>query len=100
MSTFILAQYAPSQVSEICTNEGWLSQYYGMFSKGYQDQDDLHEQFASAFGDSFAYQDPTLLALMQATQVSAQSGPDLTERENICSSQAFASAMTLDMIVC
>tara|TARA_B110000046_G_C12720830_1_gene284474 strand:+ start:113 stop:442 length:330 start_codon:yes stop_codon:yes gene_type:complete len=88
-----------ARVNEICGNEGWLTQYYDMFAKGYQDQDDLHEQFASAFGDSFAYQDPTLLALMQATQVSDQSGPDLTEREHICSSQAFASSLTLEMLI-
>ena len=32
-----------ARVNEICGNEGWLTQYYDMFAKGYQDQDDLQE---------------------------------------------------------
>ena len=35
---------------------------------------------------------------MRAVEVSSFSGPDLSNRQDICSSHAFASAMTLDMV--
>ena len=43
--------------------------------------------------------DPTLYNLMQQGKQSQHSGPDLTERREICASEAFASAMSLDQII-
>ena len=76
-----------------------ISEYDDLFAKGFQNVSQLHTQFASAFGDSYAYEDPTLLNLIEQVQVSALSGPDLEDRREICSSDAFASAMRLDQIV-
>lgn len=37
--------------------------------------------------------------LMRQVEISSFSGPDLTDRKDICSSNVFASAMSLDMII-
>tara|TARA_Y100000389_G_C17471054_1_gene530949 strand:- start:3428 stop:3688 length:261 start_codon:yes stop_codon:yes gene_type:complete len=76
-----------------------LRDYNGLFDKGYQDIDELQSQFNEAFGQSYAMMDPTLLDLVNQAHISTLSGPDLEPRRDICSSEAFASAMTLDQIV-
>ena len=70
-----------------------------MFSGGYENLATANEQFASAFGDSYAYLDPTLYNLAQQAAISTFSGPDLAPRRDICVSDSFASSMTLDQIV-
>lgn len=76
-----------------------ISDYDKMFENGFQDLDQLQSEFESAFGDSYAMMDPTLVDLVQAAHTSTLSGPDLKNRRNICSGEAFASAMRLDQIV-
>jgi hypothetical protein len=76
-----------------------VSDYDKMFQNGFQDLDQLQSEFESAFGDSYAMMDPTLVDLVQAAHTSTLSGPDLTNRKDICSGEAFASAMRLDQIV-
>lgn len=76
-----------------------LSDYNGMFAKGYSDVEELEQEFAGAFGESYGYQDPTLLDLLQQAEISSISGPDLSARKDICSSEAMASAMRLDQII-
>jgi hypothetical protein len=79
-----------------------IQQYDELFSKGYQDASELNTEFASAFGDSYAYQDPTLIDLIEQAHISTLSGPNeeqMAQRRDICSSEAFASAMRLDQIV-
>ena len=76
-----------------------ISTYDQMFQNGFQDLDQLQSEFESAFGDSYAMMDPTLVDLVQAAHTSTLSGPDLTNRKDICSGEAFASAMRLDQIV-
>jgi len=70
-----------------------------MFQSGFQDLDQLQSEFQAAFGDSYAMMDPTLVDLVQAAHTSTLSGPDLTNRRDICSGEAFSSAMRLDQIV-
>jgi hypothetical protein len=86
-------------VRAICTNPRFQDEYYSLFDKGYEDADDLHSQLSQAFGSSYDYLDPTLLNLVEQTRVSAVSGPELADRKDICSSQAFASTLRLDQIV-
>ena len=40
----------------------------------------------------------TMAELMRQVESSSFSGPDLSRRKDICSSNTFASAMTLDMV--
>lgn len=87
------------QVHTICSSDDMLSEYGQLFSSGYEDFDDLHTQMQGAFGDSYEYLDPTLLSLVEQAQISATSGPDLSNRQDICSTASFASAMRLDQIV-
>ena len=76
-----------------------ISSYDKLFQSGFQDLDQLQSEFQAAFGDSYAMMDPTLVDLVQAAHTSTLSGPDLTNRRDICSSESFASAMRLDQIV-
>ena len=73
--------------------------YTSLFDKGYEDMNELQSQFNDAFGESFAMVDPTLLDLVNQAHTSTLSGPDLTPRRDLCSGEAFASAMRLDQIV-
>ena len=83
----------------ICSDDDMISDYNGLFDKGYEDMDDLQSQFNEAFGQSFAMMDPTMLDLVNQAHISTLSGPDLEPRRDICSGEAFASAMTLDQII-
>mgnify|MGYP001395604958 CR=1 FL=1 len=80
-----------------------LGDYASLFDSGFQDADSLQSKFTAAFGDSYSMMDPQFLDLMEQVhkeaELSAQSGPDLTRRREICSSEAFFSAMRLDQIV-
>ena len=99
LTLFLSSRSSRSQVRTICMNPVDELEYQGLFAKGYENGDDLHKQFQAAFGDSFAHSDPTTLALIEQAEISLQSGPVLTERKDICSSAAFASALQLDEIV-
>lgn len=90
---------SPPQVHSICSADEMISDYDKLFENGFQDLDQLQSEFESAFGDSYAMMDPTLVDLVQAAHTSTLSGPDLTNRRDICSGEAFASAMRLDQIV-
>ena len=112
-----------SQVGHICSNEDLLGDYDQLFTGGYQSVDEAQAEFARAFGESFEYIDPvrrwpcqnalasgadtclcvrgwqTMAELMRQIEISTEgSGPDLTQRRGICSSSAFASSMSLDMV--
>lgn len=75
-----------------------LNEYTNIFAQGYKTVDEVEQEFANAFGESFQYLDPTVAELMRQVESSSFSGPDLDSRRDICSSNAFASAMTLDMV--
>ena len=89
------------QVHQICSNDEMIGEYDQLFSKGFQSVEQLHTEFESAFGDSYAYEEPALLDLIDQAHDSVQDfvGPDLAARRDICSSDAMASAMRLDQIV-
>lgn len=95
----VIAQCYYKRVHTICTSDDLLTGYQGLFAKGYDDMDDLQAQLATTFGESFATEDPTLLALMQTARRAVVEGPDLSPREDICSTDAFATALSLDEIV-
>ena len=90
---------ARSQVATICSSDDEIGEYDQLFAKGYEGTDELQAQLASAFGDSFAYLDPTLVSLVEQAHISTTSGPELTGRREICSSAAFGSSMRLDQII-
>ena len=87
------------RVHTICSDDDSIKDYNKLFEKGYEDMDDLQSQFNEAFGQSYAMMDPTMLDLVNQARISATSGPDLQPRRDICSGDAFASAMRLDQIV-
>ena len=99
LTLFLPSRSARSQVHTICSSDEMITEYDQLFARGFQDASQMHTQFADAFGDSFAYQDPALLDLIEQAHTSTLSGPDLSSRRDICSSAAFASAMRLDQIV-
>lgn len=86
------------RVRQICANDEMLTGYNQLFSSGYTSVNDTVNEFKDAFGESFDYLDPTAVNLMRAVEVSSFSGPDLSSRRDICSSLAFSSAMTFDMV--
>lgn len=88
-----------ARVHAICSSDTALERYNALFSKGFDDASDLGTQLASAFGDSYDALPPALQQIVEEARVSAHSGPDLSARRDICSSEAFGSAMTLDQIV-
>lgn len=76
-----------------------LVEYSNMFAQGYQNLDALQAQYQAAFGSSYDMFDPELLDLMEETQRSSlESGPDLSDRRELCSSDAFYSAMRMDQV--
>ena len=83
-----------NRVAEICGSNSLLSQWNDLFAKGYEDFDELEAEFAEAFADSYNSLDPALTLLLQKVKESATEGPDLELRKGICSTDAFASAMT------
>lgn len=87
------------QVHTICSDDNDITAYNNLFSGGYEDVDALQSQFSEAFGQSYAMLDPTLLDLVSQAHTSTLSGPDLEPRRDICSGEAFESAMKLDQIV-
>ena len=88
-----------NRVHSICSADEMISDYDKMFENGFEDLEQLQSEFESAFGDSYAMMDPTLVDLVQAAHTSTLSGPDLTNRRDLCSGEAFASAMRLDQII-
>jgi hypothetical protein len=87
------------RVHTICTSDDNIADYTKLFAKGFEDVDSLRQEFASAFGDSFDFLDPTLASLLEEVQRSTESGPDLADRREICASAAFASSLRLDEII-
>jgi len=87
------------RVHTICSDDEMTKDYTSLFDKGYEDMNELQSQFNDAFGESFAMVDPTLLDLVNQAHTSTLSGPDLTPRRDLCSGEAFASAMRLDQII-
>lgn len=83
----------------ICTNPRFQDEYYTLFDKGYENLDDLQSQVSEAFGSSYEYLDPATSDFLDQASISALSGPELDDRKDICSSQAFASTLRLDQIV-
>ena len=86
------------RVNRICTDSSDASKYKGMFTQGYEDLQQANKHFQSAFGDSFAYLEPTIYQLTQQAAQSIFSAPDLSSRRDICISDSFASSMSLDMV--
>lgn len=84
------------RVLEICGSGSMLSDWRALFAAGYESLDELEAEFAAAFADSYNTLDPILVALLEAVEVSAsgEHGPDLEARKDLCSTNAFASAMT------
>lgn len=87
------------RVNTICSNIQLTAGYASLFTDGFQDFDSLQSQFAAAFGDSYEMLDPTLLDLMKKAKTSTLSGPDMTDRREICDEDAFFNSMKLDQIV-
>ena len=87
-----------ARVRQICSSDDMLNEYTDIFAQGYKSVDEVEQEFANALGESYQYNDPTMAELMRQVEVSSFSGPDLDSRRDICSSNAFASAMTLDMV--
>ena len=89
------------RVLEICGSGTMLSDWRALFAAGYESIEELEQEFVEAFADSYNTLDPILVALLEAVEVSASGefGPDLELRKDLCSTNAFASAMTLDMII-
>ena len=75
-----------------------LLEYRDLFAQGYKTVEEVEAEFNEAFGESFQAVDPTLAALMEQVEINQFSGPDLEPRRDICSTNAFASSMTLDMV--
>jgi len=75
-----------------------LTEYTDIFAQGFKTVDEVEQEFAKAFGESYAYLDPTAAELMRQVEASSFSRPDLESRRDICSGTAFASAMSLDMV--
>lgn len=92
------AQCYYARVRQICSNDDMITEYTQLFANGYKGVDEVEAEFNAAFGESFEYMDPTMTNLMRAVEVTSFSGPDLSKRQDICSSHAFATAMTLDMV--
>ena len=86
------------RVNRICTDSSDASKYKSLFAQGYEDLEQANTHFQSAFGDSFAYLEPTIYQLAQQAAQSTFSAPDLSSRKEICVSDSFASSMSLDMV--
>ena len=87
-----------ARVKQVCGNEDMLNEYTNIFAHGYQSVDAVEQEFANAFGESYRFLDPTVAELMRQVETSSFSGPDLSSRRDICSSNTFASSMSLDMV--
>ena len=85
-------------MNRICTDSSDAAKYKGLFAQGYEDLQQADTHFQSAFGDSFAYLEPTIYQLAQQAAQSTFSAPDLSSRKDICISDSFASSMSLDMV--
>ena len=88
-----------NRVAEICSSGSLLSDWRELFAKGYEGLDELEAEFVAAFAESYDALDPILKELLVAVEASENAGPDLEKRKDICSSESFASAMTLDQII-
>ena len=85
------------RVQTICTNDAMLDQWNDLFFTGDQISG-LEREFVAAFGASFDETDPALVSLLAQVERGAPS-VNLEARKAICDSAAFASSMTLDMII-
>lgn len=88
-----------ARVSQICNNAEARRGYEALFDSGYLSGGETRRAFAEAVGESFDALSPAIEALVRQVEISAVSGPDLHPRKRICESQAYESAMGLDMII-
>jgi len=89
-----------SQANAICTDDERLDGWGELFAGGSQDADQLQQEFADAFGDSYAFLDPTTLDLLDAVRTDVGVPEfEIEERKDICSGEAFYSSLKLDQIV-
>ena len=76
-----------------------LNDWMALFSTGFEDLGNLEKEFAAAFADSYdSVLDPLLVKLLEAAEESASNEAvqeQIDARRDICSSNAFASAMSL-----
>ena len=75
-----------------------LNEYSELFASGYQTVDDVRDEFNEVFGETYSDIDPAFSDFFSQVEISSFSGPDLSSRKDICSNNAFASSMTLDMV--
>lgn len=87
------------RVETICSSNDLFEGYDGLFDAGHQDLTELEADIKEAFVDASDYLDPTLVDLLQELQRSATEAPDLEDRQRICDSASFASALRLDQLV-
>ena len=88
---------ARGRSATICTSDGMLDQWNDLFFTGDQISG-LEQEFVAAFGASFDETDPALVSLLAQVERGAPA-VNLEARKAICDSAAFASSMTLDMII-
>ena len=92
-------QICGSATTSFGESDSRLGDWMGLFSRGYEDLDSLEKEFAAAFSDSYdEVLDPLLVKLLEAveaTENDEQYQEAIDARKNICSTNAFASAMTL-----
>jgi hypothetical protein len=69
-----------------------------LFADGFESLSGLRGEFAEAFGSSYDVVDPSLVSLLEAVEAGGQTQANVEARKAICSTSAFASAMTLDMV--
>ena len=100
-----------ARVKQICgdattsfgESDSLLADWNALFAKGYENMDSLEKEFAAAFQDSYdTVLDPLLVKLLEAVESTANDEAHqeaIEARKNICSTNAFASSMTLDMVI-
>ena len=87
------------RVRDICLNNDFIQQYYGLFDKGFESVGALEAAFSDAFGDAFADEDPTLGSIVSAAARSIQAPRDLDGRKNICSGETLLNSLPLDQLI-
>ena len=86
------------RVMHICSSDDQLRDYHDLFISGYKSLNETQAEFARAFGESYEMINPAAATLFAQLEASHGDGPDLGQRRDICSSYAFANAMSLDMV--
>ena len=79
---------------KICLSPELKENYEDLFNLGYQSADDLQQQYAAAFGDSFSHMAPALADLLATV---GDDERDFTYEREICDGVKLFHVMTLDM---